>query len=329
MKKQPPSAVRKRGTDQHHDGRLQRQETDSVGDQTCGPVTVSSGHLSRAFLTSVALLGLAFLWVYWPTFVELAHAWNDEPDYSHGYFVVPLAVFFLWIRRDRIPAAQGPGWSGLLLIAAALGLHLYGSLYYLEPLHGWSMALWLTGAAWLVGGRRFCTWCLPSTLFLLFMVPLPYGLELKFRQPLQRIATEVSCWMLQSLGLPALAAGNVITIDDTEFEVARACSGLRIFVSIAALAFAYVVIVRRPWWTKVLIVASILPIAIVANAVRVTMVGAGYRLVSTPAAHRLVHDVAGWAVIPFAAALMGAFIWYLGQLIVQVRPLTSREMLSR
>ena len=60
-----------------------------------------------------------------------------------------------------------------------------------------------------------------------------------FRQPLQRIATEVSCWTLQSLGMPALAAGNVISIDGTELEVARACSGLRIFVSIVALAFAY------------------------------------------------------------------------------------------
>ena len=54
--------------------------------------------------------------------------------------------------------------------------------------------------------------------------------------------------------------------------MARACSGLRIFVSIVALAFAYAVIVRRPWWTKVLIFAGAFPIAIVANAVRVTMV---------------------------------------------------------
>ena len=160
------------------------------------------------------------------------------------------------------------------------------------------------------------------------MVPLPYGLEMKFRQPLQRIATEVSCWTLQSLGLPALAAGNIITIDDTEFEVARACSGLRIFVSIVALAFAYAVIVRRPWWTKVLIFAN-----------RASHCDRGQRRSCHHGrrgrqshldadTHRLVHDVAGWLVIPLAAALMGAFIWYLGKLVVQVRPLTSQEMLK-
>ena len=202
MKNQPPRAVRSRRTIAHPDAGSQRRGTDSVADQSSASVVVSRPQPSPEFLTSVALLGVTFLWVYWPTFVELAHAWNSEPDYSHGYFVVPLALFFLWIRRDRMPAAR-PRLEWAVADRRRTGLHLYGSLYYLEPLHGWSMTLWLAGAAWLVGGRRFCVWSLPSTLFLLFMVPLPYGLEMKFRQPLQRIATEVSCWTLQSLGLPA------------------------------------------------------------------------------------------------------------------------------
>jgi exosortase len=281
----------------------------------------------RTVLVGLICLAATFLWLYWPTLLRLTVAWNVEPDYSHGYFVLPLALFFLWIRRDYMPRPQGPSWGGLTLILAGLTVHLLGSLYYLEPLNGWSMTLWLTGAAWLFGGRTFCMWCLPSALFLLFMVPLPYSLEMSFRQPLQRIATEVSCWTLQSLGMPALAAGNIITIDGVELEVARACSGLRIFVSIMALAFAYCVIVRRPWWTKALIFASALPIAIVANAMRVTLVAIGYIYTTSPASHNLVHDLAGWFVIPLAAALMGAFIWYLGRLIVQVHPMTRQELL--
>ena len=228
---------------------------------------VSIGSVPRSVIISLGLLALAFVWTYWTTWLRLVHAWNVEPDYSHGYFVVPLALFFLWLRKDRMPQPHGPNWAGLALVFAGLSLHIVGSLYYLEPFNGWSMVVWLTGAAWLLGGREFCQWCLPSALFLVFMVPLPYSIEIMFRQPLQRIATEVSCWMLQSLGLPALAAGNVVAINDMELEVAQACSGLRIFVSIVALAFAYAVIVRRPWWIKALIFASALPIAVVANAV--------------------------------------------------------------
>ena len=87
---------------------------------------------------------------------------------------------------------------------------------------------------------------MPAIVFLVFMVPLPYRVEGLFRQPLQRLATEASCWSLQSLGLPALAEGNVIAIGDVRLEVAQACSGLRIFVSIIALAAAYAIVAPRP-----------------------------------------------------------------------------------
>jgi exosortase len=285
-------------------------------------------NLSRGMQAALALLGIVFLWAYWSTFVDLVHTWNTVPDYSHGYIVVPLALLFLWLRRDSMPQPSGPGWGGVLIVLAALAMHLYGAVYYLAPLNGWSMSLWLTGAIWLVLGRSFCLWCLPGTLFLLFMVPLPYSLETAFRQPLQRIATEVSCWMLQSLGIPAVAAGNVISTETAELEVAQACSGLRIFVSIVALAFAYAVVVRRPWWNKVLIMCSVLPIAVLANALRVTLIAVADPYLSSQEAHRLVHDFAGWLVIPVAAALMGAFIWYLGKLLTQVHSASARELLQ-
>ena len=275
----------------------------------------------------MGLLAIVFAWTFCPTWVRLARAWSVEPDYSHGYFVIPLALYFLWLRRERMPLARGPAWGGLAVIIAALLMHVLGSRYYLETLNGWAIVVWLAGSAWLLGGRAFFLWSLPAVAFLFFMVPLPYRAEGLFRQPLQRIATEVSCWTLQSLGLPALSEGNVITIRDAQLEVAQACSGLRIFVSIMALAAAYAIVSRRPWWIKVLAFAGALPIAVIANAMRVTLVGLTYRLFSSTASHRLAHDLAGLFVIPFAAALMACFIWYLGRLFVQVRPMSGSELL--
>ena len=125
---------------------------------------------SWTLIVGLAALAATFLWIYWPTLLRLIVAWNVEPDYSHGYFVVPLALFFLWTRRDRMPQPQGPSWGGLACILAGLAVHVLGSLYYLEPLNGWSMTIWLSGAAWLLGGRNFacgachlpcscCSWC--------------------------------------------------------------------------------------------------------------------------------------------------------------------------
>jgi exosortase len=278
-------------------------------------------------LACLGMASAAFVWTYWPTFLKLVNAWSVEPDYSHGYFIVPLSLYFLWFRRDSMPKPRYPGWGGLTLILAALAMHLFGSRYYLESLNGWSMILWLAGATWLLGGRALFRWSLPSVAFLVFMVPLPYRVESMFRLPLQRLATESSCWLLQSLGLPALAEGNVIAIADLRLEVAQACSGLRIFVSIMALASAYSIVARRPWQTKLLVFAGALPIAVLANATRVTLIGVLNHLASASAAERLTHDMAGLFVIVLAAALMACLVWYLSRLFIEVRPLTGSELL--
>ncbi|MBI2826665.1 MAG: exosortase/archaeosortase family protein [Planctomycetia bacterium] len=276
----------------------------------------------------IALLIASFVWAYFPTLAELAHAWNVEPDYSHGYFVVPVALWFLWMRRADMPQLVPSVPVGLLMIFAALSLHVYASVYYLNALSGWSIPLWCGGLCWLLGGRRFFMWCLPALGFLVFMVPLPYRIETALRFPLQRVATEVSCWTLQSLGQPALAEGDVIQINNIQLEVAQACSGLRIFVSIMALAYACSVLIRRPWWMKALLWLAALPIAVIANAMRVAFVGLLLPHAATATARGWMHDIAGWIVVPMAACLMGLFAWYLGRLFVEFRPLSGKEMLQ-
>jgi len=34
-------------------------------------------------------------WLFGPTLRSLIHVWNTEPDYSHGFLVVPLAALML------------------------------------------------------------------------------------------------------------------------------------------------------------------------------------------------------------------------------------------
>src|SRR4029434_1076694 len=90
-------------------------------------------------------------------------------------------------------------------------------------------------------------WCLPSIGFLWFMVPLPFGWETMASLPLQKIATKLSCYALQLLGQPAFAEGNVILLGEHQLEVAQACSGLRLFISVLAVAYGYVAPLRRGW----------------------------------------------------------------------------------
>ena len=261
------------------------------------------------------ILAAVCLWSYWPTIITLVEAWNKNPDYSHGYFVVPLAVFFLWARRDIFPGfSRNLAWAGLCVLALSICLRLIAARFYLGGVDGWSIPLWIAGVIWFLSGKKTLWWSLPSIVFLWFMVPLPYGMERWFSLPLQRIATQLSCWVLHCLGQPALAEGNTIWLNEFQLEVEQACSGLRIFMGIMALAFVYLVLARRAWWERVLLILSIIPVALISNSTRIVVTALLYQYVSGEAAHKFTHDLAGWVMIPYAAGLFALVLWYLGSL---------------
>ncbi|MBN2474400.1 MAG: exosortase/archaeosortase family protein [Pirellulales bacterium] len=267
-----------------------------------------------------AILVGVFAWAYWPTLVEFARTWVREPDYSHGFLVLPLALFFLWARRDRFPGlADRLAWPGVALILLSLGMRIFSAWVYVDAVDGWSLLVWTAGVVWLFGGARVLWWSLPSIAFLWFMVPLPWRLERMASLPLQRVATKLSCWTLQSLGQPALAEGNTILLGEHRLEVEQACSGLAIFLGVIALAFAYVILVRRPWWERALLLISVVPISLIANATRIVVTGLLYQTVSGDAGYKFSHDIAGLVMIPYAAGLFALVLWYLGKLMREVQ----------
>lgn len=283
--------------------------------------------VAEMVLAAVAVLA-SFVWAYWPSLVKMVGAWERQPDYSHGYFVVPLALYFCWARRDQFPGTCVQfAWQGVALILLSIAIRIGGVRYYVDAVDAWSMIFWIGGAVWLLGGWRVFVWASPSIGFLFFMIPLPWSAERVLSLPLQRVATTLSTWALQVLGQPAIAEGSTIWLDEHRLEVEQACSGLRIFVGIFALAFAYVVLVRRTWWERSLLLLSALPIALAANSTRIVVTGLLSRWVSGDAAYKFTHDISGYIMIPYAAALFALALWYFGHITREVQPVTAGEIL--
>lgn len=275
---------------------------------------VSWGDMRLRLVVGGAVLATG-VWAYYPTLVEMVTAWEREPDYSHGFLVLPMALLFLWLKRGSFPGFGASSWiSGVLLLLASVGVRLFAGAFFYEAIDGWSMVLWLAGCVGILFGSAVLRWSGPSIAFLIFMVPLPFRVEGMLSLPLQGVATKLSCWGLQLLGQPAIAEGNTILLGDHHLEIAQACSGLRLFVSILALAFVYLMLVRRTWWEKLLLLASVIPIAILANSTRIIATGLLYEFASTETAKHFSHDFAGWAMIPLAALLFWIVLWYLGKL---------------
>jgi exosortase len=256
-------------------------------------------------------LAILFFLLNWSALADLVDVWDREPDYSHGYLVAPIAALFLWFRRDQFPRnSRVPGWGGFVLLAVSAGIYWLGTVYFLNPLPYWAMITWIAGVVWILAGRQVLWWALPAIAFLFFMVPLPYQSETLLSVPLQRAATYLSCWGLQLLGQPAFAEGNTIYLEMTQLEVEHACSGLRMLVMITALAAACSVLVCRNWSERLFVAICIVPVALFANSVRIVATGLAHQYLSSEASKAISHDLAGWIVVPVAAATMGLALLY-------------------
>lgn len=288
-------------------------------------------HGSRLATGLLFALSIGFLWAYWPTLRQLAKIWSEQADYSHGFLVPPLAIFFLWLRRDLAPTVWRPAtMTGLSVILVSVLVRVLGLRYSFDSLDGYSLVLWIAGTVWLVGGKEAFRWALPSILFLLFMVPLPFRFEQLLSVQLQYLATQFSCFLLQCLGQPAFAERTTIVLGVHELAVEQECSGLRMFVGAFALACAYLIAVRREIWEQVLLLFSVIPIALLANSLRIVVTGLLYQaLGNSETVHRWSHDMAGLFMIPLCAMMFALVLFYLSRLVRRVESVRLGDVMTR
>jgi exosortase len=271
---------------------------------------------------ALGIAALALAWAYGPTLISLASTWEREPDYSHGWFVVPIVGYLLWSFRDKMPPLKaGLHLGGLLMLLAVVGIRVFASWAYFDSLDGWTVPLTAMALAWIFGGARFALWALPALIFLFFMVPLPFRVENELSRPLQWIATKASTFTLQLMGQPAFSEGSVIYLGKEILEVERACSGLRIFIGVLALSYVYAMLARRNIWEGVAIVLATIPIALISNMSRIVITGLCYQWFSGEAARKFSHDFAGFFMIGLAAGLFGLLVLYMRWLIQDAQTL--------
>lgn len=261
---------------------------------------------SRAALAA-GLLAAGLLWTYGPALSGLVRQWSADDNYSHGFFVIPLAVFFAWERRDQLrQAARRPSAAGLALILLSLLAFVAGSLGAELFLTRASLVGVLAGAVLFIWGREHFRTLLFPIAFLLLMVPLPAIVFNQIAFPLQLLASQAGEGVIAAAGIPVLREGNVLHLPARTLEVAEACSGIRSLVSLITLAIVlgYFTEPRMP--ARVAIALAAVPIAIIANAARVAGTGLVAEWVSPAAADGFFHSFSGWLVfvVAFAGLLL-------------------------
>ena len=257
----------------------------------------------RTAIATVLLVG-AVGWLYAGVLPALVRQWANDDDYSHGFFVVPLALFFAWERRAALlSASRRPSHSGLLLLAGSLLCFIagqFGSELFLTRI---SMIGVLAGMVLFVLGWQHLKLLAFPLAFLLLMVPLPAILFNQIAFPLQLLASRMGEVAIAASGVPVLREGNVLFLPGRTLEVAEACSGIRSLMTLVTLAIVLGYFMERRTSVRLLIVLAAIPIAVIANATRVAGTGLTSYWISPAAAEGFFHTFSGW--IMFIVALAG------------------------
>ncbi|KAA5546362.1 exosortase/archaeosortase family protein [Roseiconus nitratireducens] len=270
-----------------------------------------------------------FLYSYWPTLQWMAEAWMKEPDYSHGWLVLPLAIVICYQRADRFPGFEpNVSWAGLSLVGLAIVMRLVGRIIYADFLDAWSILPLIAGAVWCLAGPRALRWALPAIVFLFFAIPMPYQAESMLSWQLQGIATDLSTILLRVFGQPAVAEGHMVWVGDEKLSIEAACSGLRIFVGMTAIAYFWAAVNDRSWLDRLVLMLAVIPAAVFVNSMRIVVTGLLYRAFEGESARHWIHDISGLLMIPASFVLLWAVGAYWKALYRPVEKMTAREFLK-
>jgi exosortase len=272
----------------------------------------------RSRLIATALMLCAAAWMFRSLLADAAGRWISEPQYSHGFVIPFMALGLAWLRRARV-AGHLPQCcaGGLVLLAISAISHLTGLMLYVEALDSAAFLVAGGGILLLVWGAHWFRVFAPCVLFLAFMLPLPFQVEQFLSGPLQLLGASQATWIIQTLGIPALAQGNTILMSSTTLGVAEACSGLRMLMVFVAIGTAAAMISRRTWWERALILFSTAPIALFCNVSRIVATAVAYELASRETADFIFHDLSGWLMMPLAIVLLYAELRLLDVLLVE------------
>jgi exosortase len=282
--------------------------TDAVG------ISARDARERRASILRAGAASALALGIFGPILYYMFLHWGAVDDYSHGYFVAPLALYFAWGRRQQLRRAViRPSWWGLIPLSLGSLALLIGRLGVELTAMRVSFVLTLIGLQILLLGREVFRILAFPMLFLFFMVPLPQSLVNVVAFPLQLIAADFAVQTLHLLHIPALREGNIIHLANTQLFVAEACAGLHSLMALGMLAVLFAYYFRKNPIEQFIIVASAIPIAIFVNAFRVALTGFLAHRMGSAAAHGLIHQTEGIFTFGLAFGLLLVEAWLLSK----------------
>jgi len=258
--------------------------------------------------TKVLVLSSLITLLFTPIILQLINVWWTRDDYSHGFFVIPLALYMFWVKRKELLAlTSSPLWIGFPIFFLGILSYSISFTVKFNTLTHISIIVIILGLLLSFLGWRLTKGVLFPVLFLLFMFPIPEAYYILITNPLKLIVTKISVQLIYLFGIPVYVEGNLLFLSNTQLAVTEACSGIRSLYSYLMLGCIFAVISKQ-LRTKIVLIVSTVFLAVMINVFRVTITGILASYVGAKASEGFFHEFSG--IVLFAVGLMIFFLEY-------------------
>jgi exosortase D (VPLPA-CTERM-specific) len=250
---------------------------------------------------AIALTGINFA----DGLSELITRWDKQEEYSHGYLLPFLTVYFIWQQRNELRQSEfSPSWLGFWLIIIAIIISLIGEISALFILVHYAFIVILLGIALTVMGQTAVKPLLIPLALLIFAIPLPYFLEASLSAQLQLLSSQLGVNFIRWCQIPVYLEGNVIDLGNYKLQVIEACSGLRYLFPLMSIGFICAYLFHTSIWKRVFIFITTIPITLLMNSFRIGITGLLVNQWGTKIAEGFLHDFEGWVIFMICFALL-------------------------
>jgi exosortase A len=244
----------------------------------------------RPALFAVSSLVL-ILALFWQTSVSLVESWRSSRAFSHGFLIVPLFLYLVWMRRERILWIRSkPNFLGLPLLTALGFVWLLGNLGEIRVLQQFALVSMLVAAIWTVLGTDVVRALRFPLAFLFFAVP--------FGESIVGSLQDITAWFavtgLRLTNIPTILENRTIYVPSGGWSVAEACSGIRYLTSSVVLGLIFASVVYRSWKRRVAFMIAAIVVPIVANGFRAYGIVLLGHLSNNKLAVGVDHIIYGW-----------------------------------
>ncbi len=268
---------------------------------------------SRATLIAAAAAAVLLAVIFWKNILHFGLSWSTDENYSHGFLVPLISLYFANLAAERGPLrVRGGALVGTGLLAGALLAKLATVVIAVGTLGDLALIVSIAGVVAVLAGTEALRRYGFAIAFLVFMVPLPVALYAAIASPLQLAVSHVASVLLNASGVPVLTEGNMMTLPGgVQMFVAEACSGMRQLTGFLALTAAVAYLTCRPSWYRAAVIASAVPIAMTANVARVALTGYIMYFINPLYASGTYHTLEGLLMLGFGLSLLRAGCWVL------------------